>query len=412
MGAGDKTVQHSEILKLAPHPVIKPWGWRHDELLRCTGIAVGVGELWLASAQTGPGNHASRIVEPQLELTLVELLGKAAAEGDAALRRLIGERGLGALRQTPHRGKTEAWVVREVSGRAGFASGPRTAQQRDRLKALVLSGGIGPDVERWDAELRELFGIVEPVRAGDVFLVPCGTLHTMFALGEDARLVIDEIQQGYGTSLLPTLSKILLVQDSILSVQVHPCDETVQRAAAGELDLGRDLEANPTVRVTDFGRRPGEEPELGFELTRLDAGLRRVTPLEAPLDGGGRLAVLVACRCFVRKRLSLPAGGEADLRPEHGSYRVLHCLRGAAVLSAGARERAIAAGETAFVPAELEAAVRVAARAECELLDDAVADMDALADFMVEKGVSQEQVQTLLAPPRAIYSSLDQEWDP
>jgi mannose-6-phosphate isomerase-like protein (cupin superfamily) len=391
-----------DILKLQPEAVIKPWGLRREGLYRAAGVRAGVGEVWLASGQTGPGTCASRIVEPALGMTLAELLDQAARKGDSALGRLIGPRGMAVLKESPHRGKTEGWAVREARGRVGFVSGPRTAGHLERLRKLVLENAIGPDVNEWTAEVRGLLGVLEPVRTGEAFLVPCGTLHTMFAVGEDSMLVIDEIQQGYGTSLLPTLSKVLLVQGNLLSLQVHPCDETVRRAVTGELKLGHDLEANPTVRVTDFGRRPGEEPALGFDLVRLDAGLRRVAPVEVALDGGARVAVVVACAQFVKSRLTLPAGAATELQPPHGSYRVLHCVHGSACVERGHKNWRIAAGETAFVPAELEAVVRLRAEGECELLDDAVPDLVRLPEFLEEAGASARQIDGLLRPPRAV----------
>jgi len=391
----------SDILKLEPDAVIKPWGLRHGELWQARRTA-GVGELWLASAQTGPDNFASRIVEPPLGITLAELLGQAAAEGEDELGRLIGPRGLAVLKASPHRGKTEAWVVREAQGRAGFVSGPRTFDQLARLEELVLEKAIGPDVTAWSAEVRDLLGVIEPVRGGEAFVVPCGTLHTMFAVGQESALVIDEVQQGYGRSLLPTLSKILMVQGSLLSLQVHPCDETVRQAAAGELKLGHDLEANPTVRVTDFGRRPGEEPGLGLSLVRLDGGLRRVTPVEVALAGGARVGVLVACAHFVKSRLVLPPKAACELRPLHGSYRVLHCVRGSVRIEADRSSRRVSAGETAFVPGRLESGLRLRAETDCELLDDAVPDLAGLAEFLKEAGASLGQIEALLRPPRAV----------
>jgi hypothetical protein len=222
----------------------------------------------------------------------------------------------------------------------------------------------------------------------------------MFAVG-DGRLLIDEIQQGYGTSRLPTLTKILAVEGSLLSVQVHPGDETVRRVAEGEMSVEQDLEANPTVRITDFGRRPGEYPQLGFELVRLEAGLRRVTPVEVSLPGGGELAVLVACPSFVKARLRLPAGGRAPLRPSYGAYRVLHCLDGRARIKSAGAGQSLARGETAFVPGRLESGLAVSTESGCTLFDDAVPDLDVLRGYLADAGASPGAIDALLNPPRA-----------
>ena len=393
------------ILKLKPELVTKPWGLKRETVLDGRSFDAGVGELWLASAQTGAGNYSNTVVEPPLQKPLAQVLQDAAAAGDAELEALVGERAFAALKDNPHRGKTEAWHIRQADGWTGAAAGPRTAQHRERLRDLVLRQELGPDIGDWPGEVRETFGLIEPLRGGEVFLVPCGTLHTIFAVGPDSRLILDEIQQGYGTSPLPTLSKIIMVQDSLLSVQVHPCDDTVKRIAAGEMSVEQDLEANPTVRLYDFGRRPGIHPELGLELTDVDAGARRVPPVRAPLEGGGQLEILVACRHFVKSRLALPAGTTVRLQPAYGSYRVLYVTDGAAELEAGGQNLTLAAGEVCFVPGTLERELTITARGECRLFDDSVPDLQALRGFLSAAGVSAQQQRALLDPPRARSAS-------
>jgi len=154
----------TDILKLAPQAVLKPWGLRHAGVRRYTGVAVGVGELWLASAQTGPGNYPSPVLEPSPGTTLAELLQAAADRGEGALVRLLGPRGMAVLRASPHRGKTESWHVRHARGRTGFVCGPRTPGQLSELKEAVLRGEISPDVTEWTGRVRELLGVLEPGR--------------------------------------------------------------------------------------------------------------------------------------------------------------------------------------------------------------------------------------------------------
>jgi len=390
------------LWKLAPAVVTKPWGLVHEEVLAFTGIEVGLGEFWLASAQTGPGNYSNLVVEPALRKTLAELLTQAAAEG--VLGDVLGARAASLVKDEPHRGKTEAWHVRLAQGRTGVAAGPASAEDAARLKHLILTQGLPPDVEAWSDEVRRLFGLVEPLQGGEVFLAPAGTLHTMFAVGRESRLIIDEVQQGYGECLLPTLSKILCVQDDLLSVQVHPDDATVAAAAAGELRVGQDLQANPTVRLYDFGRRPGEDPEMGFRLVNPEAGLRRVCPVVAEPAEGQRIEVIVADRHFARSRVSIRAGRAFGLTPLCGSYRVLHWLDGTAELTGNARAMEVRRGETVFVPACLEAGLRIEAATDCVLFDDAFAEVVRLAHFLARNGASAEQIEALLAPPRAIQA--------
>jgi mannose-6-phosphate isomerase class I len=367
------------IYKLLPDAVLKPWGLVHREARAITGVSVGVGELWLASAQQGPDNYASRI-EGQ-NANLGEVLA-GLSEDKTKLKVFLGANAYGMLEKTAYRGKTEAWYVRKVKGRAGFLGGPKSTRQKEELKKLLLGTGVGEDVENWPKDVAELFGIIEPVQKGEAYVVPAGTLHTMFAIGEDSYLIIDEIQQGYGNSLLPTLSKILMVQNSILSVQVHPDDETVRQAAEGELDIHQDLSANPTVRVYDFGRRPGEYPELGFKLTDVDAGLQRFQPVNVEGNDDAKRTLLAAVPEFVKMLIEIPEGGNALLYPPYGSYHVLHCTKGEAMLKAGNCSCELKAGETAFVPGAVETMVTIHAGAECDLFDDAVPEAGALGNCL------------------------------
>jgi hypothetical protein len=388
------------LWKLAPAFVTKPWGLVHESARRFTGIEVGLGEMWLASAQTGPGNCSNTVSDPALRKTLAELLGEAAAED--ALEPLLGARVCEHLKRNPHRGKTEAWYVRAAEGRAGVAAGPRTEEAAERLEHVIRTQGLPPDVEAWSEEVQRLFGLVEPLQGGELFLAPAGTIHTMFAVGPESRLIIDEIQQGYGESLLPTLTKILAVQDDLLSVQVHPDDATVAAAAAGETDVDQDLQANPTVRLYDFGRRPGEYPALGFRLLDLEAGLRRVTPVGIELADGRGVDVMVANVHFAKQRIRLPAGATSDLVMRHGSYRVLHCLEGEAEVAAASRAMPVRRGESVFVPACLEDETRIAAASDCRFFDDAFPEVTALTRFLGTHGVRADRIEALLDPPHAL----------
>ncbi len=394
-------MQEPQLWKLAPVSVTKPWGLVHAQALELTGIEAGIGELWLASAQTGPGNYSNPVVEPALGRALADLLAEAHAGGEGALEPLLGQPVLRHLRENPHRGKTEAWYIRSVRGRTGLASGPRTAQDAARLQELIQGEGLPPDVRAWSDEVRALFGIIEPLAGGEAFLAPAGALHTMFAVGPDSRLIIDELQQGYGDGLLPTLTKILMVQDDLLSVQVHPGDRTVADVAEGRLQIAQDLQANPTVRIYDFGRRPGEYPELGFRLVDPDVGLRRIAPVRVEVDGQHSVEVLVADPHFARSRLCLRAGA-CDLGPHHGSYRTLHCLCGSAKLTVPDGAMMLRRGETVFVPACFAGALRIETATGCALFDDALPDLAALRDFLESQGAGADQVDALLDPPRAI----------
>ena len=389
------------LWKLEPAAVNKPWGLVHGGVMAMTGVRVGLGELWLASAQTGAGNYSNTVADPSLRKTLAALLKEAAQAGDAALTRLVGANTVGHLREDPHRGKTEAWYVRAVEGRTGVAAGPRTAEEAAKLKDLIMTRGLAPEVESWPDDVREMLGLIEPLQGGEIFLVPAGTLHTMFAIGPESKLIIDELQQGYGEALLPTLSKILMVQDNLLSVQVHPNDKTVADAAEGRLKIDQDLQADPTVRVYDFGRRPGERPELGFSLVDPDAGLRRAQPVRVQVAPGHSCEVILADQRWVKARTSLEGGRRCGLAPRYGSYRVLHFLDGEAEVLVDGRAMRARRGETVFVPACLEEQVQIEAQPACTFFDDAFPAVTALTRFLGTRGASADQIEALLSPPRA-----------
>lgn len=388
-----------QILKLKPANVQKPWGLVHGEARSLTGIEVGIGEFWLASAQTGEGNYSNVITEPDMGISLDDLLDRAREGGEDYLEKLLGWRARQAMSQG-HRGKTEAWRVRVADGVVGLVSGPSTEEQKSQLREWIEDGTLTPDVQNWPDHVKKALGVIESLSPGDVFLVPCGTLHTMYAVGDDSRLVIDELQQGYGESLLPTLSKILMVQDSVLSVQVHPCDDFVAASASGEVDVAQDLQLNPTVRIYDFGRGRDEDPELGFHLTDLEAGLRRVPTVEVRPAEGVELEMLVADREFLKAKLNLGPGIDWSYEPASGSFQVLHCTAGRVTLNGGDAEISLGPGETAFVPAVLEEGLRLQVEEPSTLLADCYPDLDKVEEFLREQGVPEEEMRAFFNPPK------------
>jgi mannose-6-phosphate isomerase class I len=193
-----------------------------------------------------------------------------------------------------------------------------------------------------------------------------------------------------------------LVQDNLLSVQVHPNDRTVAECASGRLKIGQNLQDNPTVRVYDFGRRPGEDPELGFRLLDPAAGLRLAAPVRVTVADGHEVEALMADPRLVKARARLKAGGLYRLAPVYGSYRVLHCLEGAAAVRTDERSMPLARGETIFVPACLEEQVRIEAATDCQLFDDAFPQVTALTRFLGTRGAGADRIEALLSPPRAL----------
>jgi hypothetical protein len=59
-------------------------------------------------------------------------------------------------------------------------------------------------------------------------------------------------------------------------------------------------------------------------------------------------------------------------------------------------------GETAFVPACLEAELRIETRDDCAFFDDAFPDVAALSAFLGRRGARADGLEALLSPPRAL----------
>jgi mannose-6-phosphate isomerase class I len=192
-----------------------------------------------------------------------------------------------------------------------------------------------------------------------------------------------------------------LVQNDLLSVQVHPDDATAAAAAQGKMKVDQDLQANPTVRLYDFGRRPGEYPALGFPLVDPAAGLRRIQPVAVQVSEGQGIEVMVADTHFVKSRISVSGGATCDVGPRYGSYRVLHCLEGSAELSAARHAMPVRRGDTVFVPACLEDDLRIVAEEDASFFDDAFPDLGLLTRFLGTNGVAATRMEALLNPARA-----------
>jgi mannose-6-phosphate isomerase len=142
----------------------KPWGmtdlrpWcdeRHD------GVAIG--EIWYErSAKTGPDSSLL------LKLLFTSQPLSIQVHPDDAFAQSMG---------LP-RGKTEAWYILGAARGAKVALGLKRPVSRPELRGAIDDGSIA-DLVRWQG-----------VAAGDVVLVPAGTIH---AIG--AGLVVAEIQQ-------------------------------------------------------------------------------------------------------------------------------------------------------------------------------------------------------------------------
>ena len=151
-------------VRLEPRRVEKVWGRRDlgppfgDVPPTCEPV----GEIWF---ETPAGREAELLVK---YLFTSERLSIQVHPGDEAAR-AAGERS----------GKDEAWLILSAEPGATIGLGLTEAIAGDALRAAALDGSIEALLE-W-----------RPVRAGDVFYSPAGTIH---AIGPGLRLI--EVQQN------------------------------------------------------------------------------------------------------------------------------------------------------------------------------------------------------------------------
>jgi mannose-6-phosphate isomerase len=149
-------------MKLKPHLVEKPWG--RTQLPAFVGaIAAGrrIGEIWFEAPDGGTLPLLVKYIFTS------ERLSVQVHPNDEQAR----ARGL-------DRGKSECWYILDAAPDAAIALGFREEIDAERLRAAALDGSVERLVD-W-----------KPVRAGDFFYVPAGTVH---AIGAGISLI--EVQQ-------------------------------------------------------------------------------------------------------------------------------------------------------------------------------------------------------------------------
>ena len=202
-------------------------------------------------------------------------------------------------------GKTEMWYVLDAAPGASLVFGLNRICKPEDLRASLADGTV-------ETLLRRV-----PVRPGDVFYIPSGTIH---AIG--GGILLAEVQQN----------------------------------------------SNLTYRLYDYGRlgKDGRPRPLHVDKALAVADLSGARPTRQPLRvlrfrPGFAEEELCSCAYFQVWRCRLAAGAEAQLPPLPESYRVLLCTEGEGVLregAAGAGADGVAGGElrfrkgdTVFIPA-------------------------------------------------------------
>ena len=217
-------------LRLITRRVEKPWG-RHDLLPAFGHVAEGddaVGEIWFEDPH---GSDAELLIK---YLFTSEKLSIQVHPDDAMARR-----------QGHMRGKDEAWLVLEADPGATIGIGLRAPGDRDGLRRAALDGSI-EDMIDW-----------RPVKAGDYFYSPAGTVHS---IGAGLKLI--EIQQNVDlTYRLYDFGRPreLHLDDGIAASDPNPYDAALPPQA--EADGRTLLSAGPKFVVERWrGERGGKIP--------------------------------------------------------------------------------------------------------------------------------------------------------
>src|SRR5689334_5696022 len=147
-------------MKLPTHYIEKPWGRTRLPSMFAPPPGARIGEIWFGSDPSLPLLAKYLFTSEKLSVQVHPSDEQAKARG------------------LP-RGKAECWYVLDAEPDAAIGLGLGRRLTRDELRSAALDGSIMEAID-W-----------HPVRAGDFFYVPPGTIH---AIGEGISLL--EIQQN------------------------------------------------------------------------------------------------------------------------------------------------------------------------------------------------------------------------
>lgn len=198
------------------------------------------------------------------------------------------------------RGKNEMWYVVDASPEAELVYGLSQSADAEELRRSIAEG-------RLEHYLRRI-----PIRKGDVFYIPAGTIH---AIGKGALIV--EVQQS-----------------SNLTYRLYDYN---RRDKTGRL---RPLHIDKALAVAELHGL--QEPCQPRRVLRRECGMTCEQLCSCPYFRVERLVVQTADTC--------PDG--VKLRVDERSFAVLLCLEGDGILTDGSEVRiAFSKGECLFVPA-------------------------------------------------------------
>lgn len=174
--------EHKLLMKLAPHIVCKIWGGQRLNSLRNISSEAPVGESWEVSVlEEGPSLFKDRPLAENLETEKLPYLIKLIDTSDHLSVQVHPDEAY-AKRFENSQGKTECWLILEAAPGAGIYLGFKEGVTKEKFeKAIRSSDDLTPFLRFF------------PVKRGDFFFVPAGSVH---AIGKDVFLA--EVQESSG----------------------------------------------------------------------------------------------------------------------------------------------------------------------------------------------------------------------
>ncbi len=222
-------------MKLSKHLVEKPWG--RTDIPAAFGDMDGrrIGEIWYEA----PEGAALPILVKWLFTSEKLSIQVHPDDGQAQARGMPS-------------GKEECWYIVDAEPGAVLGMGTKQPLSSDELRTASLSGAI-EDLMDW-----------KPVKAGDYFYIPAGTVH---AIGAGITLV--EVQQyadityrlyDYGR-LDKGVARELHLKDGVAVSQAQPYSDARSGRAEGNMNLveGPHFDLWHVVGAEDMGRLPGTD---------------------------------------------------------------------------------------------------------------------------------------------------------
>lgn len=170
------------LMKLAPHIVCKIWGGTKLNSLKSKNSSEPIGESWEVSAlKEGPSYFEKRPLSELVEFEKLPYLIKLIDTSDHLSVQVHPDETY-AKQNENAQGKTECWLILDAAPGAGIYLGFKPGVTKEKFeKAIRSSDDLTPFLRFF------------PVKRGDFFFVPAGSVH---AIGKDVFLA--EVQESSG----------------------------------------------------------------------------------------------------------------------------------------------------------------------------------------------------------------------